>query len=68
MNECIFLGDIWIVSIENKAVCKFLPVNKEISCMSWVQEKNKLKDKTQDKPPTFNEDEHPNYMEYIVCN
>ncbi|XP_045462056.1 anaphase-promoting complex subunit 4 [Harmonia axyridis] len=58
-------GDIWIISIENKAVCKFIATKKKISYMSWVQEKSKHKNKSQDKPLYSSGDEHNNYMEYI---
>ncbi|XP_044764053.1 anaphase-promoting complex subunit 4 [Coccinella septempunctata] len=56
-------GEVWIVSIENKAVCTFISSKKDISCMSWVQEKSKQKNESYEK--FSNDDEHHNYIEYI---
>ncbi|KAK9880735.1 hypothetical protein WA026_013059 [Henosepilachna vigintioctopunctata] len=59
-------GEVRIVSIENKVVSKTIETCGDITCIQWVQEKNENKNKSNDNLPfSTNEDDQPNYMQYI---
>lgn len=60
---CLYIGEVLLISIENKKVVNVKETNSEISCISWVQEK--LEPKPKDVL-NLKDEEQNDYMKYIV--
>ncbi|KAL3284718.1 hypothetical protein HHI36_018866 [Cryptolaemus montrouzieri] len=58
-------GEVSIVSIEDKVICKTIPTYEEITCIQWVQEKDGNRKRFAGNPAFSNEENEPQCMQDI---